>query len=105
MLGFELKDGSLTNYAGDPLVSVTLALLIILGGLGFIAISDVYFKKVFPHIQRIYHRNKTQSKQKKVGLNFHTQVVLMTTATPVSYTHLLQVIRKVKRHVIMYSIH
>ncbi len=81
VLGFELKDGSLTNYAGDPLVSVTLALLIILGGLGFIAISDVYFKKVFPHIQRIYHRNKMRSKQKKVGLNFHTQVVLMTTAT------------------------
>ena len=69
------------NYAGDPLVSVTLALLIILGGLGFIAISDVYFKKAFPHIQRIYRRNKMQVKPKKVGLNFHTQVVLITTAT------------------------
>ena len=80
VLGFELKDGSLTNYAGDPLVSVTIALLIVIGGLGFVAISDVYFKKVFPHLQRIYQRNKTQQKQKKMGLNLHTQVVLGTTA-------------------------
>ncbi len=67
VLGFELKDGSLTNYAGDPLVSVTLALLIILGGLGFIAISDVYFKKVFPHIQRSIIGIKRSQSRKKSG--------------------------------------
>ncbi len=79
ILGFQAPGSSLSAYAGDPLVLLTLALLIIAGGLGFIVISDIYFKKLYPQLQRLYRRGKLREKRKKAGLNFHTQVVLVTT--------------------------
>lgn len=79
VLGFQTPGASLSAYAGDPLVCITLALLIIIGGLGFVAISDVYFKKVFPHLQCLYQRRTERTKPKKAALNFHTHVVLITT--------------------------
>ncbi len=64
--GFDLcgVDGaysSLTNYSGDPLVIMTVALLIILGGLGFIVWEN------FLNIRRV----------KKLSL--HTRAVLIST--------------------------
>jgi trk system potassium uptake protein TrkH len=46
--GFALFSNSLVNYVGDPLVNITIMLLIFLGGLGFVALSDItnfMFKK------------------------------------------------------------
>ncbi|MFW2543500.1 TrkH family potassium uptake protein [Primorskyibacter sp. 2E107] len=40
--GFALYPDSLTRYAGDPVINVTIPLLFILGGLGFIVVGDVY---------------------------------------------------------------
>lgn len=42
--GFDLfgNFSSLTKYVGDPVVNITIIGLIILGGLGFVVISDVY---------------------------------------------------------------
>ena len=42
ILGFIPGNSSMNAYVGDPLVCVTLALLITVGGLGFIVISDIY---------------------------------------------------------------
>lgn len=80
ILGHQQPGGSLINYAGDPLVSLTIALLIIIGGLGFIAISDIYFKKVYAFVIKLYKRNKFNVQKKTSALNFHTHVVLITTA-------------------------
>ncbi len=80
ILGHQLPGGSLINYAGDPLVSLTIALLIIIGGLGFITISDIYLKKMYPHILTLYKRNQKSVQHKKTSLNFHTHVALITTA-------------------------
>lgn len=42
VLGFMGPFGSLIPYAKDPLVSLTVAFLIILGGIGFLVVSDIY---------------------------------------------------------------
>lgn len=45
--GFDLFGGfnSLTRYVGDPVVNLTIMLLIIIGGLGFTVLSDLYSHK------------------------------------------------------------
>ncbi len=42
VLGFVEPGASLSNYATDPLISLAIAFLVILGGLGFVVVSDVY---------------------------------------------------------------
>lgn len=63
--GFDLMGGyaSLTGYWRDPLVLITIALLIILGGLGFSVILEV-----------IHHRLRWR------GLSLHAKLVLAVTA-------------------------
>lgn len=70
ILGFETKGGSLMKYVGDPLVCLTVAALIIIGGIGFIVISDFYYSKIKSHMN-----GKPPS-----HLNFHSHIVLITTA-------------------------
>ena len=70
ILGFERKDGSLINYVGDPLVCVTIALLIIIGGLGFVVISNVYYARVTTRLRG----------ERPAPVNFHSLVVLVSTA-------------------------
>ena len=62
--GFDLMGdfASLTGYVDDPLVTLVVCLLIILGGIGFIVVSDLY---EYRHTRR---------------LSLHTKVVLSTTA-------------------------
>ncbi len=69
ILGFIPGNSSMNAYVGDPLVCVTLALLITVGGLGFIVISDIYLKKMHPLIQRRHREH----------LNFHSLIVLIST--------------------------
>ncbi|WP_246239638.1 TrkH family potassium uptake protein [Paenibacillus anseongensis] len=59
--GFALWSDSLSRYVGDPTVNITIALLFILGGIGFTVVLDVYDKKSWS----------------KLSLN--TKVVLTTT--------------------------
>lgn len=68
ILGFEEPDASLMNYVGDPIVCVTIAFLIILGGLGFVVISDVYYTQIHTRLHR----------QKPMHLNFHSAMVLVS---------------------------
>ncbi len=62
--GFDIiGDGkSMLSYRGDPLVLITLAMLIIIGGLGFIVWGDIINKKSF----------------RKLGV--YSKIVLITTA-------------------------
>ncbi len=39
--GFALFSNSLVNYVNDPLVNITIMVLIFLGGLGFVVLSDI----------------------------------------------------------------
>lgn len=64
--GFDLMGGiepfsSLTRYADDPVINITIMLLIIIGGLGFYVWNDVYEQRSFRH------------------LHLHTRLVLLTT--------------------------
>ncbi|WP_102691603.1 TrkH family potassium uptake protein [Rummeliibacillus pycnus] len=63
--GFDLMGGfrSLTQYANDPTVVLTVCALITIGGLGFIVMNELYE----------YHHSHR--------LTLHTKVVLMTTLT------------------------
>lgn len=63
--GFDLMGGfqSLTMYVDDPIVTITIGLLIILGGIGFIVIHELYE----------YRQTKR--------LSLHTKIVLMATST------------------------
>lgn len=61
ILGFENEYISLTNYADNPVVMITIMLLIICGGLGFIVWNDLFSYK----------------KTKKLYL--HTKIVLLAT--------------------------
>ena len=69
ILGFLKPCGNLIPFAEDPLVCLTIAGLIIIGGIGFIVISDIYRAKL--HTQA--HR------QKRMPLSFHSRIVLLVT--------------------------
>ena len=62
--GFDLfgKGKSLTSYVSDPFINISFAILIILGGIGFNVILDVYRKRKFSR------------------LNLHSKVVLSANA-------------------------
>ncbi len=62
--GFALFDNSLENYATNPLIHGTIAILISLGGIGFIALKE---------LKEVVTREKTI-----VRLGMHTKVVLIT---------------------------
>ncbi|MXQ09169.1 Ktr system potassium transporter B [Alphaproteobacteria bacterium GH1-50] len=40
--GFSLFPDSLTGYVGDPVVTITISLLFMIGGLGFVVLTDLY---------------------------------------------------------------
>ena len=69
ILGFVPGNSSLTAFAGDPLVSLTICLLIAIGGLGFVVVQDIYRCKISP----VFHRKNRER------LNFHSQVCLRGT--------------------------
>jgi len=69
ILGFVPGNSSLTAFAGDPLVSLTISLLIAIGGLGFVVVYDIYRCKLAP---AFHHKDRER-------LNFHTQVCLRGT--------------------------
>ena len=69
VLGFVEGNSSMTAFAGDPLVSLTISFLIIIGGLGFIVVQDIYLCKIQP---RFHHKDTTR-------LNFHSQICLRVT--------------------------
>jgi trk system potassium uptake protein TrkH len=59
--GFSLYSDNLVGFRSDPIVIVTVALLIIIGGIGFLVIHELLNRP-------------------KQGLSLHTRVVLITTA-------------------------
>lgn len=68
ILGFEEPSSSLMHYSNDPLVLLPIALLIIVGGLGFIVVSEIYSCTA----ARIRRLGRTQH-----SLNLHTRIVLI----------------------------
>lgn len=69
ILGFVPGNSSLTAFAGDPLVSLTISALIAIGGLGFVVVQDIYRCKLSPTLRR----------KDRERLNFHSQVCLRGT--------------------------
>lgn len=67
--GFVPGNSSMTAFAGDPLVSLTISALIIIGGLGFVVVQDIYQCRIGPR----FHRKQA------VKLNFYSQVCLRAT--------------------------
>ncbi|MBN8251791.1 TrkH family potassium uptake protein [Priestia flexa] len=45
--GFGLLSDSLVQYAGDPLINITISLLFIIGGIGFTVLADLWEKKSY----------------------------------------------------------
>jgi trk system potassium uptake protein TrkH len=53
--GFEILEGGIVSYAGDPTVNLTLIYLIIAGGLGFPVLVNLYY---YPRIRRLTLQSK-----------------------------------------------
>lgn len=70
ILGFQGPGSSLTNFYNDPLVLVTIALLIIIGGLGYIVVNEMYI---------IAHQRFRGEKKGFHNFSLHSKVVLITT--------------------------
>ncbi len=71
VLGFVPGNTNLSAFAEDPLVSLVVAGLIIIGGLGFIVVQEIYHNK----FQKRFHH------QKAAKLGFHSKVCLIMTAS------------------------
>ncbi len=69
LMGIEEADVSLKNYVDDPLVSITVSLLVILGGISFIVISDIY----------LYIIRKYKEHQSNIHLEFNSKIVIVAT--------------------------
>lgn len=65
--GFSLFSDSLVSYKSDPVVNITICLLIVFGGLGFIVLSN-FSRKFSFHLS---HNNRK--------LNLHSRIVLTAT--------------------------
>lgn len=68
IMGFLHPFGSLAPYAGDPLIMVPSYLLMLVGGLGFVVISDLYYTKIYSRVKG----------KRPAPLSFHTSVVLIS---------------------------
>ncbi|MCG2712694.1 MAG: TrkH family potassium uptake protein [Candidatus Omnitrophica bacterium] len=66
--GFSLFPDSLMRYANDRVINLTIALLIIFGGLGFIVVKDIWDMFVLG------------VRPKSLGLRLHTKLALSMTA-------------------------
>ena len=66
--GFSVFSNSLEDYAADPVVNIVVGGLIIVGGLGFPAVAD------------IYHFFRDLRAGRRAHLALHTRLVLITTA-------------------------
>ena len=71
ILGFWGPHSSLEQFATDPLVTITICILIILGGIGFIVITDVYS----------FILNKIKHDELHPHLTLHSKIVLITSAS------------------------
>lgn len=63
LMGYQGEYSSMVNYSGDWLVNITLVLLIVIGGIGFLVWDDITIKK--------WHFKKYR---------VHSKIVLITTA-------------------------
>ncbi|MBN2351741.1 MAG: TrkH family potassium uptake protein [Spirochaetales bacterium] len=72
--GFSLFSDSLESWRGDPVIIVTVAVLIILGGLSFAVITNVSAALV-----RRIRRRMTGSSPPKIGLTLNTKIILKYT--------------------------
>ena len=70
ILGFLKPNSSLTLFVNDPLVCLTIAMLIIVGGIGFIVINDIHS----------WGLRKFRKEENHPHLALHTWIVLKTTA-------------------------
>lgn len=68
IMGFERPYESIIPYAGDPLVTFPLFFLVLIGGLGFVVLSDIYYAKIH---RKIKGENPSP-------LSFHSVVVLVS---------------------------
>jgi trk system potassium uptake protein len=71
--GFALHDDSLEGFQGDPIVNVTVMLLVIVGGIGFPVLRDIH---------RTWKRHKTGRWE---HLHLHTKLILIGTAGLVTF--------------------
>lgn len=67
--GFSLFPESLVRFSSDPVINLTVIFLIVTGGIGFLAASDI--------IEWL----RASIKRKRRKLSFHTKVVIATSAT------------------------
>jgi len=63
--GFSLFGDSFVGFRGDPVINLTLGLLIILGGIGFFVVYEIF--------QRVRRRGG------KIRLSLHSKMVIVTT--------------------------
>ncbi len=76
--GFDIMGGfkSLTDYVNDPLINITIMLLIIAGGLGFIV-----WEELLEYTKSFIQGMKGEGRKMKItDLSIHTRIVLSTTA-------------------------
>ncbi len=69
ILGFKGPFVNLIPYAKDPLVSLTVAFLIIIGGIGFLVVSDIH----------ICYLRKKREGERHPRLTLHSKIVLWMT--------------------------
>ena len=69
LMGFTEKGIGLINYRADALVSLTIGLLIVIGGIGFVVISDIHSGIL----------KKVHDKRSHFHLNFHSMIVIKMT--------------------------
>ncbi|MDD5745809.1 MAG: TrkH family potassium uptake protein [Candidatus Omnitrophica bacterium] len=65
--GFSLFPDSLINFSSEPMIIVSIALLIIFGGLGFVVVKDLWSLFI------------TRERPASLGLRLHTKLVLTMT--------------------------
>lgn len=70
ILGNVPGNSSMTAFAGDPLISLTVSALIIIGGLGFVVVQDIYQCRIRTRLRR----------KEPVRLQFFSQICLRGTA-------------------------
>ncbi len=56
LMGIKVPFSSLTDYAGHPVVPIAIALLIVIGGIGFLTWEDIYTNRLH------FHKYRMQSK-------------------------------------------
>jgi trk system potassium uptake protein TrkH len=82
--GFSLFSDSLIRFQSDLVTNLCFIGLIVIGGLGFPVVNEIFNRQTLFHFPYIVHRQRQTFGTRRLNLTIHSRLVIVTTAILIS---------------------